>query len=260
MFRNQVNYQTRLSLVTQQTPAEDAESSTFRLPGEAEFPSPPALPDTLLRLELALSEWVTDLAEISNIVGGDIGLTIQLLRLAAREIPESAGTMITIGEMVIYLGVEKLATLVARTEALPYHVSHSDLSLCERFWTHSRLTALIAEELAGQSTDVRPQDAHLAGLLCHLGNLPQLLGWQAASPSAADSRNRGHRIAHAWGFPHALADIIGGDREVCLTAQSRALLDVVTIADTWAYRLEFLAIRESERPHARAPLHKLRNG
>jgi len=74
------------------------------------------------------------------------------------------------------------------------------------------------------------------------------LGWQAASPSAADSRNRGHRIAHAWGFPHALADVIGGDREVCLTRESRALLDVVTIADTWAYRLEFLAIRASERP------------
>jgi HD-like signal output (HDOD) protein len=260
MFRNQVNYQTRLSLVTQQTSSEDRESSTFLLPGEAEFPSPPARPDALLRLELALSEWVTDLEGISHIVGGDIGLTIQLLRLAAREMPESAGTMVTIGEMVIHLGVEKLATLVARTEALPYHVSHSDLSLCERFWTHSRLTALVAEELAGQSTDVRPQDAHLAGLLCHLGNLPQLLGWQAASPGAVNSSNRGHRIAHAWGFPRALADVIGGDREVCLTAESRALLDIVTIADTWAYRLEFLAIRESQRAHARAPLHKLRNG
>jgi HD-like signal output (HDOD) protein len=248
MFRNQLHYETRLSLVTQQTPAEDSESSTLLLPGEAEFPSPPALQDALLRLELALSESVTDLEEISNIVRGDIGLTIQLLRLAAREIPESVGTTFTIGEMVIHLGVEKLVTLVARTEALPYHLSPSDLSLCERFWMHSRLTALIAEELAGQSSDVRPLDAHLAGLLCHLGNLPQLLGWQAASPNAVDSRSRGHRIALAWGFPRALADVIGGDREVCLTAESRALLDIVTIADSWAYRLEFLAIRESGHP------------
>jgi HD-like signal output (HDOD) protein len=248
MLRNQLHYETRLSLVTEQTPAEDPESSTLLLPGEAEFPSPPALPDALLRLELALSEFVTDLEEISNIVRGDIGLTIQLLRLAAREIPESVGTMFTIGEMVIHLGVEKLATLVARTEALPARLSHSDLSLCERFWMHSRLTALIAEELAGKSTDIRPPDAHLAGLLCHLGNLPELLGWQAASPNAGDSRSRGHRIAHAWGFPRALADVIGGDREVCRTAESRALLDIVTIADVWAYRLEFLAIRESEHP------------
>lgn len=247
MFANKFNYETRLSLVTQQTPAEDPESATFLLPGETEYPSPPALPAALLRLELALSEFVTDLEEISNIVRGDVGLTIQLLRLAAREIPESAGTMVTTGEMLVYLGVEKLATLVARTEAPPHHLRDSDLSLCERFWMHSRLTALIAEELAGQSTDVRPQDAHLAGLLCHLGDLPQLLGWPAASSSAVDSRNRGYRIAHAWGFPRALADVIGGDRELCLTAESRALLDIVTVADTWAYRLEFLAIRESER-------------
>lgn len=249
MFANKVNCETRLSLVTQQTPAEDPQASTFLLPGEAEYPSPPALPAALLRLELALSEFVTDLQEIGNIVGGDIGLTIQLLRLAAREIPESVGTMATIGEMVIYLGVEKLATLVARTEAPPHHLSHSDLSLCERFWMHSRLTALIAEELAGQSTDVCPQHAHLAGLLCHLGDLPQLLGWPAASSSAVDSRNRGYRIAHAWAFPRALADVIGGDRELCFTAESRALLDIVTVADSWAYRLEFLAIRESERPN-----------
>ena len=248
MFRNQVNYETRLSLVTQQTPTEDPESLTFLLPGEAEFPSPPALPDALLRLELALSGFVTDLQEISNIVRGDIGLAIQLLRLAAREIPEAAGTMVTIGEMVIHLGVEKLTTLVARTEVLPRHLSPSDLSRCERFWMHSRLTALIAEELAGRSTEVRPQDAQLAGLLCHLGDLPQLLGWPAASASAADSRNRGYRMAHAWEFPRALADVIGSDRELCLTAESRSLLDLVTVADTWAYRLEFLAIRASERP------------
>src|ERR1700727_1261240 len=139
MFRNQLHYETRLSLGTQQTPAEDRESATLGLPGEAEFPSPPALPNALLRLELALSESVRDLEEISNIVRGDIGLTIQLLRLAAREIPESVGTMFTIPELVIHLGIEKLATLVARTEALPSHLSHSDRSLRHRFWMHSRL-------------------------------------------------------------------------------------------------------------------------
>jgi HD-like signal output (HDOD) protein len=116
---------------------------------------------------------------------------------------------------------------------------------------HSKLTALIAEELAGQSIDVRPQDAYLAGLLMNLGELPRLLGWPAAGSNAPDSGNRGYRIACAWGFPRPLADVIGGDREVCLTAQSRALLDLVTVANTWAYRLEFLAIRESARPTPR---------
>jgi HD-like signal output (HDOD) protein len=247
MFANQTSSKTRLTLATQQSLGEDPESSPFPLPGEAEFSSPPALPDALLRLELGLSEVVTDLQDITSILRGDIGLTVQLLRLAARETAESSERIATVGEMVTHVGVEKLAALAARTKALPHHLGLSKLSLCERFWMHSRLTALIAEELAGQSTDVRPQDAYLAGLLCHLGDLPALLGWPAADSDAVGSCYMGYRIASAWGFPRPLADVIGGRREVCLTHASRAMLDIVMAADTWAYRLEFLALRESER-------------
>lgn len=248
MFANQANYETRLSLVTQQSPVDDPVSTPFPLCGEAEFPSPPAQPDALLRLELSLSEHVTDLQAICNIVSGDVGLTIQLLRLAAREITESAETMVTISEIVIHVGVEKLAAVVAQIGALPDHLRPVELGRCERFWMHSRLTALIAEELAGQSIGISPQHAHLAGLLFHLGDLPQFLGWPAAGSDAVHSRNRGYRIARAWGFPRALADVIGGDRELCLTAESRALLDIAAVADTWASRLEGLAMRELERP------------
>jgi hypothetical protein len=255
MFANQRNFKTRLTLATQQSPVVDSVSSPFPLCGESEFCSPPALPDALLRLELGLSSYVIDLQDITNIVRGDIGLTIQLLRLAARENPESPERIGNIGEMVIQVGVEKLAALAARTKPLPDHSGLSELSPCERFWMHSRLTALIAEELAGQSSDVCPQDAHLAGLLCHLGDLPSLLGWPAADPDAVDSRITGYRISNAWGFPRALADVIGGDREVCLIQASRALLDIVGIADTWAYRLEFLAMQESER---RIGIHSIR--
>jgi HD-like signal output (HDOD) protein len=261
MFAKQTNYKARLTVAPQQSLVELARVSMFPLPGEAEFPSPPALPNALLQLELRLSAPVADLKDITNIIRSDIGLTAQLLRLAAAEIEESPDKIIALSEIIIHVGVEKLGALVARTKALPHHFSsHAGSSVSERFWMHSRLTALLAEELAAQCCGVSPEETYLAGLLFHLGNLPSLLGWASSSSNVVDSRHVGSRMAMAWGFPRVLTDVIGRDREVCLTRESRTMLDIVTDADTWASRLEFLAARESATVRAKNPPYRLGRG
>lgn len=261
MFAKQTNYKTRLMVAPQQSLVEVPSSSIFPLPGEAQFSSPPALPNALLQLELRLSAPVADLQDITHILRSDIGLTAQLLRLAAREIEEAPHKIFTVSEIVIHVGVEKLRALATRTKTPPNHFrSHARSSECERFWMHSRLTALIAEELASQSSEVRPEDAYLAGLLCHVGDLASLLGWATTGSNGTNSRQIGYRMASAWGFPRALTDVIAGDREVCLTRESRALLDIVTDADTWASRLEFLAARESPAVRANNPPYRLGRG
>jgi len=109
------------------------------------------------------------------------------------------------------------------------------------------LTALIAEELSGQSSVVTPEEAYLAGLLCHVGDLPSILGWATAGSGAADSRYIGYRMAKSWELSPALVDVIGGYGEACGTRESRALLDIAEAADNWASRLEFLAVRAASR-------------
>lgn len=253
MFANQTDGKARLTVAPQQTLVEFPLSSPFHLPGEAEFPSPPALPSSLVQLELRLSDPVADLQDISNIIRNDIGLTVQLLRLAAREIQEPP--LLTISEIVVEIGLEKLGRLVACTKSLPDPLrGPAGPSACERFWMHSRLTALVAEELASQSSEVRPEEAYLSGLLFHLGDLPAVLGWAVVDSVHADSADIGYRIAQAWQLPRALADVIGGNWNLCRTRESRALLNIVTDADSWASRLEFLAMREYEslRPKRRS--------
>ena len=258
MLANQTNYKARLTLALEQSPVAVPRVEAFPLPGEAEFPSPPALPNSLLRLDLWLSSFVADLHDITHIIKSDIGLTVQLLRLAARESEESPGKIGTISEIVVNVGLEKSRTLVAGSVTLPQHFrGRAGLSMCDRFWTHSRLTALIAEELACQSSEVSPEEAYLAGLMCRLGDLPSLLGWQSPGSSAENSRHLGRRIARAWGFPPDLADVIGGDLKACRTGESHALLEIVSDADTWASRLEFLAARESESVRANSPPYRL---
>ncbi len=240
MFANRALHQIRPGVAAQQAPLHC--TPDFPLPGEAEFPAPPALPDALLQLELSLSAFVVDLGGVTDIIRGDIGLTVQLLRLAAR-VPElSLGKISAISEIACQVGVDRLKALVCQTNPLPIHFrDRAGLSACERFWTHSRLAALIAEELSEPSSEVTPQAAYLAGLLYRAGEIPSVLG--RAPVSAVDALCNGYRMAKAWELPQALADVMSGYRELCCTRESRALFDIATAADTWATRLEFLAVR-----------------
>lgn len=221
-------------------------ASALSLPGEAEFQSPPALANSLLQLELRLCEFVTDLDEVTNIIRSDFGLTAQLLRLTAHENDRSSLRITTVSEMVMGVGIDKMKNLVTRTQPLVSHlkgVTSSEVAACNRFWMRCRLTALVAEELASRSSDICIEEAYMAGLLFHLGELPSVLGWTCCS-TTANHRHLGYRMAMAWGFPRVLVEVIGGDRDLCLR-NSRVLLDLVTAADAWGARLEFLATRES---------------
>jgi HD-like signal output (HDOD) protein len=251
MFAKQTDYKARPMVALQQVLVEFPLSPTFSLPGEAEFPSPPALAHSLFHLELRLTDSVCDLQAITRIIRNDVGLTAQLFRLAARTIEESPSKISAISEIIIEAGTQNVAALVAHTRSLPDRLTrHAGGNAAERFWMHARLTALIAEELAGQSSGqsskVRQEEAYLAGLLFRLGDLPSVLGWAAIDCTAADSREVGVRMAKAWGFPRSLTDVIGGDRDVCGAHGSLALLDIATDADIWASRLESLAEREYE--------------
>src|SRR5271170_6699484 len=132
--------QLRLVSGCRQSSSEGPRASSFPLPGEAEFPGFPAMPSALLQLELCLSAPVVDLQDVTDIIKGDVGLTVQLLRLAAREIAKSPGKLIGISELVVQVGVAKLFALATETKSLTGHLRvPAKLDVCERFWTHSRI-------------------------------------------------------------------------------------------------------------------------
>jgi HD-like signal output (HDOD) protein len=245
MVTNQAKLKTRLSVDARQCLLDGARCPTFPLPGEAEFPGPPAMPGGLLRLELCLSAFVIDLQEITNIIKSDVGLTVQLLRLAAREIAASPVGVLSISQIVVHAGVGNLASLAAHTHILPDYLRNgARLSVCERFWMRCRLAALVAESLAPQCSGVDPEEAYLAGLLYHVGSLPRLLGWASPGADRADFRRIGHRMAQAWELPRVLVDVIGNNREACCTGESRDLLEIAKTAAAAVSRLELLAARE----------------
>ena len=76
---------------------------------DRELPDAPVMSDTLLMLELAVRERVVDLSEVTQLVLGDLGAAIQIMRLAGRE-----GLSGRMENCISGLGVQACLDAVAR--------------------------------------------------------------------------------------------------------------------------------------------------
>jgi len=204
----------------------------------AEFPLPPAMPDAVLLLRLLASASVTDLHAITEVIRNDVGLTAQLLRIAALERGERPTGTLNIGELLVQVGLDKLKILAAETRLNPIHPHNAPPQARERFWMHARLTARICEEMAGETTPANRDAAYVAGLLRHLGALPDLLGWKMPAWTPNSPGEIGYRMAKAWRLPTLLTDVIRGDDKACTSQKGYALLRLVNVADERATRWE----------------------
>jgi HD-like signal output (HDOD) protein len=167
-----------------------------------DLPDVPALPETLLAMELQLRGGSVDLGGVSEIVLGDLGATIQVLRLAGREYETAEWRPVRIEDCISDLGLE--ACLCAAASAAP--VKSARQRAIVETWTHAREIAhcsrLLAEEMPGS---INPNRAYIAGLLHVLGSLPKVLGW-GRHDLAGDPALSALRMAERWAFPGFLKD------------------------------------------------------
>ena len=164
-------------------------------------PAVPVLPQTVLFLELLLDEPSIDLAAISQLILEDVGATLQILRLAAREFGR-ADCPLRIQDCIASLGVRVcLDALSMRTARYDdrYHVVAES-------WNHSRQIAEFCRLLAEDSQKISPENAYLIGLLHEVGSLPAILGWRQPGRDLGDATLAGSRLVKKWSFPAFIAD------------------------------------------------------
>lgn len=211
------------------------------------FLSVPAMPKALLQLQLLLAQRSADLAAITTTIRNDLGLSLALLRLAASDIDGCEERLLPVSELIVLAGLQRIMGMAETCGAFsPDRMNHRRHAACERFWLHSQLTAHVAEELAAQASDISKEEAFFAGLFYQLAAMPLHLGWDMASSPTRDLGELVYELATEWNLPPVLTDVIRGHRDRCRSSKSRTLLDLAGAASTWAYRLEFLAARESE--------------
>jgi HD-like signal output (HDOD) protein len=165
-----------------------------------ELPDVPVLTQTLLILELLLQEPCVDLREVTHVVLGDLGATLQILRLAGREYGNGEGRPTRIEDCIADIGLEAcLRAVSAQT------IAHDGRrTAIGEFWAHSREIAEYSRMVAQDMPGINPEEAYLTGLLHALGMLPGLLGWREAG--ITDGALAGLRIAKRWSLPDCIME------------------------------------------------------
>ena len=162
--------------------------------------------ETLLLLELEFQEPSVDLRIVSQLVRNDLGATLQILRLAARQYGNTEECPTRIEDCISNLGVDACIEAVsARTVARDGR--HRVLA---EIWAHSREIAQYSKFIAEDIPEVNPDQAYTVGLFHAIGLLPSALGWEGCEADARDSLAAGLKLARSWSLPRFVLDYFGG--------------------------------------------------
>jgi HD-like signal output (HDOD) protein len=206
-----------------------------------DLPDVPVMPQTLLILDLLVQEPCVDLREVSRVVLGDLGATLQILRLAGREYGNAEGRPARIEDCIADIGLE--ACLKAASAQIV--ASDGQRTSVGEFWAHAKEIAEYSKIVAEDMPGINPEEAYLIGLLHTLGSLPGLLGWREAGIS--DGALAGLRIAKRWSLPNSVMELFN---EMHLTGYATRWSGIVQKAHLRATRSSVnCPFERSLRPH-----------
>jgi len=131
----------------------------------------PVMSATILGLDLLLREPAIDLQGVSELILGDIGATIHILRTVSKEYDLAEVPSVRIGDCLASLDSRACFDLLS-AHALP---GDSGRSMTTAFWRHSRVVALYSKQIAASTIGMWPEEAYLVGLLHEVDALPAVL-------------------------------------------------------------------------------------
>ncbi len=173
------------------------------------LPDVPVLSETLLLMELLVRERTVDLSEISQVVLGDLGAVIQIMRLAGRENAGAEDRPARIEDCISGLGLQACVEAISKR---PLKRSTCDPAILET-WTHARKVAEDCRFLADEALlPVNPEDAYLVGLFHAMSSLPSVLSWGYSVHIPSNPDIEGLRMAEAWSLPACVVEYFSEPR------------------------------------------------
>ncbi len=196
---------------------------------------PPALPETLLRLDLMLSRRAPDLHGVSNLIRSDLSLALRVLNLIGQS-GERDQSSLELNQAIIELGRSGLGDLFLNTSRVRSGL-RVDLDLREyrRFSHRARLRGLIAEEISAMQPNISSDQAFFVGMLYRLGELPTVLNWDVPSLHEREPDEIARVLVNLWDLPSAVNIWTCGDPCQPFPLPAREL---ATAADSWMQSLE----------------------
>jgi len=167
-----------------------------------DLPDIPVMSETLLLMELMVRERAVDLKDIAQLVLGDLGAALQVLRRAGREDASVESLPARIEDCISGLGLHACLEAMSR-RTIKRSARHPEMI---EAWAHARTVAENCRALAEETSfSINPDDAYLVGLFHGIGSLPAVLGWDRTMQISGSPEVIGLRMAQAWSLPRCVA-------------------------------------------------------
>lgn len=213
----------------------------------------PTLPDVATKvIELSDDPDVSPKA-IADAVERDPAIATRLLKLVNSPYFGIRGTVSSINQSLVFLGVSNLRNLVLSTCVMDLFNQEGEVGTYDRrgLWVHSMATAIAARELSKRMRVVDPEVAFTAGLIHDVGKvvldkffpndfkrIVELMDAHHAAMIDAEAAvmglthaDVGLHLAHNWSLPEILRDAIGCHHAPRSARKSPELAALIGYAD-----------------------------
>jgi putative nucleotidyltransferase with HDIG domain len=215
---------------------EDLESGQLQLP---------TLPEVALRVREVVDDENANAGEIAAIIAQDAALSARLIQVVNSPLYRGRQEIDRLPMVIARLGNKLVRNLVTSQVMKQMFQATNDVidQRLRAVWEHSVQVAAIARALAGQCSDVMPDQAMLAGLIHDIGTLPILYRAEERdelldSPGLLDQlitrlhARIGGAILKHWKFPDALVAVAAEHEDLKRTHNGPPdLVDLVQVAN-----------------------------
>lgn len=208
----------------------------------------PVLPEVAIQIRNEAKNPEVSAARLTKVISQDIGLSARLIKVANSPLMRGSKTIEDLQMAISRIGVayaSNLATGIAMQQM--YQASSPTVDEKMRsIWSRSTEVAGIAYILTKHYTQLRPDQASLAGLVYRIGALP-ILTYLEEHPKLSQNQKAmdfvlselqgeiGQMILETWDFPAELVTIPSEVTHFSRESEATDYVDIVMVANLQSY-------------------------
>lgn len=211
----------------------------------------PILPEVALNIREEAARSAVSVKSLAEVIAPDAGLVARLIKVVNSPMFRASRTIDELPAAISRLGLDysaNLASGIAMKQMFQATSEHVDRVL-RSTWSHSSAVAALSGTLAKERTDLRMDQAMLAGLTHSIGTLPILSWAEEHDHLLGDSitlervistihGSIGTMILQRWEFPEEIAIIPSQYQDLARKPERPDYTSVVTVADLLAKGIE----------------------
>lgn len=203
----------------------------------------PTLPEVALKVREVADDPDADLDQLAQVIGRDAALSARIIRVANSPLLRANRTIEDLKSALMRLGMEYTCNLATGLAMEQMFQATSDLvdSRLRDVWSRSSEVAGICHVLCKHYTNLRPDQATLAGLVHKIGVLPVLTYAEDHPSLLVDSLTLdrvvdelqgplGDIILKTWDFPKDIIQVPSQHLDFSRRAAKADYADLVTVA------------------------------